>query len=142
MHLIYEIKAASNIIKRNIDCELLQSECYKQITASQCKIINYLSANSDKDIFQKDIEKAFSIRRSTATKTLQLMEKNELVLRVPSKRDGRLKKLILTPKAESLAKSMDKVVSGIEKKAEKGLTEEEKVLFLTVMDKIKSNLLC
>ncbi len=142
MRLIYEIKAASNIIKRNIDCELLQSECYEQITASQCKIISYLSINNDKDIFQKDIEKAFSVRRSTATKTLQLMEKNGLILRAPSKSDGRLKKLILTEKAESLAKSMDKVVSRIEKKAEKGLTEEEKQMFLSVMNKIKNNLLC
>ena len=70
------------------------------------------------------------------------MEKNGLILRAPSKSDGRLKKLILTEKAGSLAKSMDKVVSRIEKKAEKGLTEEEKQMFLSVMNKVKNNLLC
>ena len=113
MRLIFEIKAASNIIKRNIDCELLKYKCYEQITASQCKIINYMSVNNGKDIYQRDIEKEFSVRRSTATKTLQLMEKNGLISRMPSKSDGRLKKLILTPKAESLAKSMDRVVSQI-----------------------------
>ena len=36
---------------------------------------DYLASNRDKDIFQKDIEYNFSIRRSTVSGILQLMEK-------------------------------------------------------------------
>ena len=138
--LIYEIKAVSNIIKRNIDNRLIQCSQYEQITASQCKIINYLSLNRNRDIYQKDIEKVFSIRRSTATKTLQLMEKNGLIMRLPCHTDGRLKKLILTEKAILSAKKTESVVSEIEACAEQNLTAEEIELFLRVMEKIKSNL--
>ena len=74
--LIYEVKAVSNIVKRTIDSRLSKDLKYEQLTTSQCKILNYLSSKEDTDIYQKDIEKVFSIRRSTATKTLQLMEKN------------------------------------------------------------------
>ncbi|MCR5636078.1 MAG: MarR family transcriptional regulator [Clostridiales bacterium] len=138
--LIYEVKAVSNIVKRTIDGRLSKDLKYEQLTTSQCKILNYLSANEDSDIYQKDIEKVFSIRRSTATKTLQLMEKNGLLLRAYSSKDARLKKLILTDKAKALAKNISEVVNEIEAKAENGVTEQEKELFLSIMEKIKNNL--
>ncbi len=138
--LIYEVKAVSNIVKRTIDSRLSKDLKYEQLTTSQCKILNYLSANEDNDIYQKEIEKVFSIRRSTATKTLQLMEKNGLLLRAPSSKDARLKKLILTDKAKALAKNISEVVNQIEAKAENGITEQEREMFLSIMEKIKSNL--
>ena len=55
------------------------------------------------DIYQKDVEKEFQIRRSTATGTLQILEKNGFIRREPVKQDARLKKLVPTDKAKEYA---------------------------------------
>ena len=41
-------------------------------------LIRYLYENRERDVFQRDLEKKFSISRSAVTATLQLMEKNGL----------------------------------------------------------------
>lgn len=45
------------------------------LTGMHGYLIRYLYENRGRDVFQRDIEKAFSISRSTVTVTLQLMEK-------------------------------------------------------------------
>ena len=69
-------------------------------------VIGYLSEHEGKDVFQRDLEEEFSVRRSTATGILQLMEKNELITREPVSHDARLKKLVLTPKAIEIQKRL------------------------------------
>ena len=49
-----------------------------RLTGMHGYLIRYLYENRGRDVFQRDIEKAFSISRSTVTVTLQLMEKNGL----------------------------------------------------------------
>ena len=96
--------------------------------------------NIDKDIFQKDIEDEFSIRRSTATGILQLMEKNDLVRRVPTLTDKRLKKIILTEKSLEINKSFSRVLEKMEKDIEMGLTPDEIAVFFNIMEKIQYNI--
>ena len=52
-----------------------------RLTGMHGYLIRYLYENRGRDVFQRDIEKAFSISRSTVTVTLQLMEKNGLICR-------------------------------------------------------------
>ena len=66
--------------------------------------LRFFAENADRDIFQKDFEEEFSIRRSTATKILQLMEKNGLIERQKVESDARLKKIVLTNKALDIHK--------------------------------------
>ncbi|MDD5923673.1 MAG: MarR family transcriptional regulator [Clostridia bacterium] len=138
--IIHEVKIASNVIKRSIDAKLTQNGSYADITGSQCKILSYLAKSGDKDVFQRDIEKDFSIRRSTATQILQSMEKNGLIVRMSSQSDARLKKLMLTEKAQKIREDMEKIISETEMQAQKGLTAEEKECFFNVISKIKDNL--
>ena len=66
-------------------------------------VLHYILFQSlKKDIYQKDIEKEFQIRRSTATGILQLLEKNGFVIRETVEWDARLKKLVPTAKAEGV----------------------------------------
>ena len=44
-------------------------------------IIDYIYDRGNDPVFQRDIEKEFTIRRSTATELLKLMEKNGLITR-------------------------------------------------------------
>ncbi len=136
----HEIKIISNLIKRRIGNSRVISDIDK-MTGTHGWIIGYLYHNSDKgDIFQRDLEEEFSIRRSTATGILQLMEKNDLIIREQVDYDARLKKLVLTPKAIAIHESLINEFDKIEAELTSGLTDEEKVSILSTINKMKKNL--
>lgn len=136
----HEIKTLSNMIKRRIiNIPIIVDT--DRITGMHSWVIGYLYDNQDKgDIFQRDLEAGFSIRRSTATGILQLMEKNGLIYREPVAYDARLKKLVLTPKAISIHEQVVAEINKTEEDLIKGLTEEELNSFFTIIEKIKKNI--
>ena len=54
------------------------------------------------DVYQKDIEEEFRIRKSTVTGILKLLEKNGFIRRESVPQDARLKRIVPTARAESL----------------------------------------
>ncbi|AKP67858.1 MarR family winged helix-turn-helix transcriptional regulator [Companilactobacillus ginsenosidimutans] len=98
------IKQAGNVMARDAD-KYAQT---MDLTGMQMSIIDYISNHeNDSNIFQKNIENEFNIRRPSATSALKLMEKRDLLVRVPMENDARLKRIILTPKARKLSKSIN-----------------------------------
>jgi MarR family transcriptional regulator, repressor for mepA len=133
------LKALSNLIKREVDKHALKSDV--ALTGMQSWFIGYLNSCQDtKDVFQKDLEAEFNIRRSTATGILKLMEKNGLITREPVNYDARLKKILLTPKAKEICLNIKQHIIQIENKLAKGLTQEQIDTFFAIVDKLKENL--
>ena len=89
---------------------------------------------------EKDLEARFSVRRSTMTSILQLMEKNGLIVKEDVPTDKRLKKLILTPLAVEKQKKMALCIDELDKKIKSGISEEELNAFFSVAEKISANL--
>ena len=133
----FEIKTTSNLIRRKIENEISEDE---NMTGNQGYILGFLYHQKDRDIFQKDIEQEFSIRRSTATGILNVMEKNNLIKRVSSKEDARLKKIILTKKGLKMHQQSYNKMQLIEKNLKNKLTEKEIEEFFHILDKIKDNI--
>ena len=77
-------------------------------------ILRYLDDHRDRDVFQKDLENAFKIRRSTVSKTVELMEQKQLLERESVNGDGRMKRLRLTPKADLVLAEIAKAVDELE----------------------------
>ena len=65
-------------VKKVLEAKL-QAAGYDEVTMMHGWILKYLYDNRDKEIFQRDIEKQFSIGRSTVTTIIQLMEKRDLI---------------------------------------------------------------
>ncbi|MGG7178334.1 MarR family winged helix-turn-helix transcriptional regulator [Clostridium paraputrificum] len=135
----FEVKCVSNLIKRNLDEEYIKRDMH-DLTGMQGWILKFINANSNKDIFQKDIEKEFRIRRSTATGMLQLLEKNGYIKRESVESDARLKKLVLTPKAIIAIEELENILIEFNKHLHEGISEEEKEIFFAIVDKVKKNL--
>lgn len=115
-------------------------EC-DNLTGTHGFILGYLAEMSDKqDVFQKDVEKRFDIRRSTASEILNLMERNGLIVRVSVDYDARLKKIVLTDKAKDLCERIDEQFAETENMLTKGISEEELGTFFAVIDKMKANI--
>ena len=88
------INTLSHQLKRQM---CVQEEEDSLTTNMQRLVLHYILFQSlQRDIYQKDVEKEFQIRRSTATGTLQILEKNGFITREPVKQDARLKKLMPT----------------------------------------------
>nr|WP_306286949.1 MarR family transcriptional regulator [Neglectibacter timonensis] len=103
-------------------------------------VIGYLYENRNRDVFQRDLQEQFSIRRSTVTGILQLMEKNGLITRQSVDEDARLKKIVLTPKAIEQHEQIHRSIRKVEEQLSEGLTPEEKQTFLELCDKIRRNI--
>ncbi|MDD3241829.1 MAG: MarR family transcriptional regulator [Bacilli bacterium] len=134
-----ELKQLGNLIKRNIDNHRLNCK-REEITGMNGMIIHYLYENRDKEIFQKDIEREFSIRRSTVTGIISLMEEKNLIKRVSVEADKRLKKIVLTDKSFNFVNTIKDECIRIDKTISKGLTEEEIEVFINILRKISDNL--
>ena len=116
------INILCNKIKRRIGKVSLEYG----ISSMQAKILIFVFQESFKrDIFQRDIEEEFDIRRSSVTSVLTLMEKNKLIKRISFNEDARLKKLILTDKGIGIYKSIFKEIEAIESIILESLSVEE-----------------
>jgi DNA-binding MarR family transcriptional regulator len=110
------------------------------VTLMQSRTMEFLIQNKGKEVFQRDIEKDCEIRRPTATKILQSMERCGLIERHGVDYDARLKQIFLTEKALNIRQSIFEVFDSFEAEMVKGLTEEELHAFFKIIDKVKRNL--
>lgn len=134
-----EIKKTSNLIRREMDqyTGRMQGE---SLCGNNGWIIGFLARHQDQDIFQKDIEERFSMRRSTVSAMISLMEDKGLILRIPVTCDARLKKIVLTEKAKAIHHKVEAEIVKMEEKISSDLTEQEICEFLRILKKINQNL--
>ena len=134
-----EIKRISNLIKRLVDnCE--NGKYIDEVTGNNAFIIGYLADHPDEDVFQKDLEEVFSVRRSTMSGIILRMEQKGFLVRIPVDHDARLKKLILTEKGEAIHALMETNIKDAERKLLDGFSEEEKETLFRLLQKLRTNL--
>lgn len=134
-----QTRMLANLCRREID-NAMTSRKLEQFTGMQGRVIGYLYKNKSTDIFQRDVEEEFSIRRSTATAMLQTMEKHGLIVRKASLKDARMKKLVLTDKAMKRFEIFNEEISKLENRMTENISQDELDCFFSTIQKIKSNL--
>lgn len=107
-----------------------------ECSLSNLWVIDYLTDNLDKDIYQKDIEAEFSINRATASKMLTLMEEKSFITRIPCEEDGRLKKIKVLPEGEKLKSICLAIRKEMEKELSYSLTKEEVETLKNILKKM------
>ena len=104
-------------------------------------ILNYILLESEKhNVYQKDIEKEFGLRPSTATEVLKNLEEEELIVRIQDEEDGRYKKIVFTDKAEMIRGALRGEIEKTEELLLKGITPEEQEIFMKITAKMLENL--
>lgn len=134
----FQLRTVNNLIKRKIHGSATEGP--GNCTTNHGWVIHYFYKNRDHDTFQRDFEAHFSIRRSTATQMLKLMENHGLITKEPVPYDARLKKIVLTDKAIEIHNQIEKNINTLEETLSRGITPEEQETFYRVLDKIKANL--
>lgn len=137
-HLGFQIRTLSNLISRKIN--QMVSEKEETLTAHQSWILDYLTLHKDQEIMQRDIEKNFSIRRSTASHMLQLMEKNGYIQRVFVPDDARMKKLIITKKGMQAQKRMKDRLCRFEEIFQSNISQKDLEYLKQLLKQLEKNL--
>ena len=135
----FNIRRLSNYIKRDIE----KSSVSQKIVLPKGVngwAIGYFYENREKQIFQRDFENRFSIRRSTASNILKTMEQNGFIKRVSVESDARLKRIILTDKAIQIHQNIMNDITNREKRMRKGFTDSEIETFLSMINRFITNL--
>ena len=111
------------------------------MSGAQGNILNKILVDGRKrPVYQKDIEKEFGLRPSTATEALKNLEAKGLICRISEKQDGRLKRIELTSKAEEIRHLITSEIAESENLLLKGITEEERRIFIEIGKKMLKNL--
>ena len=134
-----QIRRVDNLIFRRIN-QFARANGVEQATPMHGWIIEYLYRHRNTPVFQRDIEREFSITRSTVTNILQLMERKGYIERRSVPQDARLKKLVLTEEGVRFHentilsfKQTDDYVAGL-------LTEEENAELMRLLNKLRDAL--
>lgn len=135
-----KVKALNNLIRRFFE-NIHHENNDDKVTVTNGWILRYLSENTNKDVFQKDLEEKFTITRSTASKVVDLMVKKGFIVRESVDYDARLKKLVMTDKAVKTTKEMKKNAFLMESKLVKGFTDEEVKLLNSYIDRMIQNMM-
>ena len=139
MNLYHEIKVLSRLLKREFDASEEKSKI-ESITSSNGSVIGFI-ALSTTDVYQKDVEAHFSVRRSTASRMLGTLEEKGLIRRESVESDARLKKIVLTDEGWELHRYVSGAISRIGESATLGIDEAELESFYKTLEKIKENLI-
>lgn len=136
-----ELHSIGNFLKRISENSCLCNYRRKtDLTEMQTRVIGYLYRNFDQDVFQKDIEKEFYVRRATVSVLLRSMEMKQLIVRESVPYDARLKKVMLTEKAKSIALVAQQEVERFEAMLREGIPPEDMEAFFRVMAMIRRNI--
>ena len=130
------LKVASNEISRRIN-----TFAHKYgLTGTQVQIIHYLAHPVKENIYQRDIEAEFNIRRSTATNILKTMEKDGLIVRCTIVGDSRLKQIVLSDKSKNIQNVIDQFMEENDQKILSTLGTLERHSFVHALKKIPQKL--
>ena len=139
MHMGKLIHMLSHEMKRNHPIDKVVIE---DLTIMQKHILKYILLETmHRDLYQKDIEEEFQIRKSTVTGYVQLMEKNGFLTRESDKDDARKKRLVPTAKAEELRGLILEDIKRNEKMMVEGIKEEDVTICKQVLYHVLQNLI-
>ena len=134
----FEIRKLNNLVKRYMESK--KPEEFDKSTGVHGWAIRYFYENRDTDVFQRDLEENFNIRRSSVSNVLSLMEQNGLIERRPVEHDARLKKVVLTPRAIELHNMVDKDITELEAAIIEDVPKDDLDIFFKTIRKMINNL--
>lgn len=111
------------------------------ISGAQGNILDYILVESvHRNVYQKEIEKEFGLRPSTATEALKLLEEKGLICRIPEEKDGRYKRIVFTQKARDVQTALRREIEESESVLLRRISVSEQRQFLEIAEKMLQNL--
>lgn len=135
----YEVKTLARMMKQRIDdTEFMRTN--EQMTGMQGWVLGYFTRHDGEEIFQRELEAEFRVRRSTMTQLLNTMESRGLIERVECEKDRRLKKIVPTTLAREYMERSIEAINEAEAQLTQGFSQQELDTFYSFIERCKYNL--
>lgn len=109
-------------------------------TPTQMRILDYLIEHQKEEVYQRDFEEVLGISRATISNVLRTMERSDLIERVTSKKDSRVKQIILKDKAKNIFEKNHIKLEDISQTLFKDISKDEINKLNEIIDKMINNL--
>ena len=131
---------ASRMLRRAMDARIA-AEVTPELTGVRGMLLGeiFRANNENRDVYQRDVEQWFHIRRSSVTAILQGMEQDGFITRCSVEKDARLKRLVVTPKGVAYHDRIGASINRFEQDLQQGLTPEEMAAARVVLNRILHN---
>ncbi|MGN0354352.1 MAG: MarR family winged helix-turn-helix transcriptional regulator [Muricoprocola sp.] len=132
-----EIRVLANLIYNRANQVSMKDE---NLSIHQCWILQHLKENEGKEVYQKDIEQLFSIKRSTANQMLRGLETKNYIQRNISSEDARRNILTITESGEAAYNRLAQELYQVIKKLYGDIPQEELEQFQVTLRKLWKNI--
>ena len=88
------------------------------------------------DVYQRDLEQEFKVRRSTISRMIDLMVRKQYLTRESVEGDQRLKRLRLTEKGETMLREVAHSIDELEARLRASFTPEEYDALVGLLDRL------
>lgn len=109
-------------------------------TQLQGGILGYLYHHQDRPVYQRDLEKEFRISGATVSNTLQVMEREGLIVRRAQDKDGRLKRIQMTQEAYQNHEKIERHMDWMGDKVLEGMSDQEVAELYRLLGVLMKNL--
>ena len=120
------LNQTSRLIRRALDAGMVLGDIVR--AERQCR-----------DVYQRDIEQWFNIRRSSVTAMLQGMEQDGFITRSAVAKDARLKRLIATEKGRACHKQIEASIARFEDDLQSGIDPQQAAAARAVLEQTLRN---
>ena len=138
-HIGHALHVLNHATRRFIDIFSHKQET-EFLIGTNTWILQYLAENRDHPVYLRDVERHFGISRSSASKSVDLLVRNDFVLRHAGQTDARLRRLTLTPKAEALLDTIQSDFRFYEDVLVRGFTPNEIKTLQGYLHRMKENI--
>ncbi len=133
-----QLRILTNAIRHTV-CIHNRGALNHNITMLQMGILRHLLKHQGIPVFQKDIEEQIEIGKSTLSEVINVMEKNDLLKRVPSRKDGRYRELVITEKGREVGRSFAEGAEKFNEQLCTGISDEELRICLDIIERMTEN---
>ncbi len=109
------------------------------LTNIQALVLDYIMT-SPNSVYQKDIEKEFDLRPSSATQLICGMEEKGWIKRVSNPGDKRLKEIVFTSDSKKIKDSIKSEICETERQLIQNISKEDLEVFMKVTNMMLKNL--
>lgn len=135
-HLGMRVRILSQTIHTAIDRKLTALG----LTGQQSFVLRFLSEHTGEPVYARDIEKRFNLTHPTVSGILQRLETKGFLMSETESSDRRCKRVTMTPKAEECQKEIERHIQALERTMVAGMTPEEAISFVRLLDLAYENL--
>ena len=120
------LNQTSRLIRRALDARI-NVEVSSELSGVRGMVLGDIvrAERQGRDVYQRDIEQWFNIRRSSVTAMLQGMEQSGFITREVVAKDARLKSLVPTEKGRQCAAAIHQCISDFEHDLQNGVSAQE-----------------